>query len=177
MLIGHIPAGYLAATPVLDRLGLTPRRRRTLLIVALVASVAPDLDVLAFYATGGQVHHHAFPTHWPLAWLAVTGLGLAVAAVRRSRWVALLALTVGAAAFLHLSLDSIAGAVRWGAPFSSHETTLVEVPARYAHWIVSMVLHWTFGVELLIAAVAWRRRAGPGNPTSGPGRVPRPPPR
>ena len=80
MLIGHIPAGYLAATPVLDRLGLTPRRRRTLLTVALVASVAPDLDVLAFYATGGQVHHHAFLTHWPLAWLAVTGLGLAVAA-------------------------------------------------------------------------------------------------
>ena len=56
--------------------------------------------------------------------------------------------------------------MRWGAPFSDHETTLVEVPARYAHWIVSMVLHWTFGVELLIAAVAgavaWRRRAGAG---------------
>ena len=41
-----------------------------------------DGDVLAFYATGGQVHHHAFPTHWPLTWLAVTGAGLAVAAVR-----------------------------------------------------------------------------------------------
>ena len=162
MLIGHLPTGYLAATAALDRLNLTPGRRRTLLTTALVASVAPDADVIAFYATGGQVHHHAYPTHWPLFWAVVVAVGLAVAAVRRSRWLALATATVGAAVLLHLSLDSIAGAVRWGAPFTTTETTLVDVPARYDGWVWSMVLHWTFAVELALTAVAggvwgWRR--------------------
>ena len=60
-------------------------------------------------------------------------------------------------------LDSVAGSVRWLAPFSDRETTLVEVPATHALWIVSFVTHWTFAVEigLVVAAVvvwALRRR-------------------
>ena len=160
MLIGHLPAGYLAGTAALDRLGVPPHQRRALLAAALAASVAPDLDVVAFYAVGGDVHHHAYPTHWPLTWAALTSLGLTVAAGRGSRFLALASLFVGGAALLHLSLDSVAGAVRWGAPFSDHETTLVEVPARRGHWVASMVLHWTFAAELGLAAVAlaaWRR--------------------
>ena len=169
MLVGHLPAGYLAATAALDRLeasGQLPTNsasgagpRRSLLAVALAASVAPDLDVLAFYAQGGAVHHHAYPTHWPLAWAGAGALGLAVAAVRRSRLVALAVLFAVGAALLHLALDSVAGAVRWGAPFSDRATTLVEVPARRGHWVASMVLHWTFAAELALAAAAvwWRR--------------------
>ena len=66
---------------------------------------------------------------------------------------------------LHLVLDSIAGSVRWLAPFSQHETTLVTIPPGPHGWIRSFVTHWTFGVELAIclaAAVVWfsaRRRA------------------
>ena len=136
-------------------------QRRALLATALVASVAPDLDVIAFYTVGGDVHHHAYPPHWPLAWAALTAVGLAVAALRKSRFLMLASLFVGGAALLHLSLDSIAGAVRWAAPFSTHETTWVDVPAARSHWIWSMVLHWTFAVELTVTAVAgavWRRR-------------------
>ena len=163
MLIGHLPAGYLAATAALDRLAVPARQRRALLATALVVSVAPDLDVIAFYAAGGGEHHHAYPPHWPLAWAALTAAGLGAAAVRRSRFLAVATLFLGGAALLHLSLDSIAGAVRWAAPFSAQETTLVDVPARHSHWIRSMVLHWTFAVELALTAVAgavwWRRRA------------------
>ncbi len=162
MLIGHLPAGYLAATAALDRLAVPARQRRALLATALVASVAPDLDVIAFYTVGGDVHHHAYPPHWPLTWAALTVAGLALAALRRSRFLMMASLFVGGAALLHLSLDSIAGAVRWAAPFSAHETTLVDVPARRLHWIWSMVLHWTFAVELTLTAIAsavwWRRR-------------------
>ena len=162
MLIGHLPAGYLAGTAALDRLAVPARQRRALWTALLVASVAPDLDVLAFYTVGGDVHHHAYPTHWPLAWAGITGLGLVAGTLARNRFVVLLSIAAGAAALLHLSLDSIAGAVRWGAPFSTHETTLVRVPAVRSHWIWSMVLHWTFAVEVTLAAVAawvWRRRA------------------
>lgn len=161
MLIGHIPAGYLAGTAALDRLALPLRQRRALLAATLITSVAPDLDVIAFYTVGGDVHHHAYPPHWPLVWAGVVGLGLVAGTLGRSRFIQLLSLFVGAAALLHLSLDSIAGAVRWGAPFSTHETTLIDVPASRSHWIWSMLLHWTFAVELSLWAVAawvWRRR-------------------
>lgn len=164
MLIGHIPAGYLAGTAALDRLAVPFVQRRALPAATLVASVAPDLDVIAFYTVGGDVHHHAYPTHWPLVWAGVAGLGLVAGALGRSRFVLLLSLFVGGAALLHLSLDSIAGAVRWAAPVSMHETTLVDVPATRSHWLWSMVLHWTFGIELTLTAVAaavWRRRRAP----------------
>jgi hypothetical protein len=175
VIIGHLPAGYLAATAALDRLGSTESQRRVLLTVALVASVAPDIDLVAFYATGGHVHHHAYPTHWPLAWLAATALGLA--ATWRRPAIALGVAFAGAAGLLHLALDSIAGAVRWGAPFSDGVATLVDVPARHASWVTSMVLHWTFGAEIVLAIVAgvvlWRRRTARRRP-SPPGS---PPPR
>ena len=127
----------------------------------MVTSVAPDLDLLYFYATGGKVHHHALPTHWPLLWLAVSAAGLLIAAVAKSRALALGTGFVGGAGLLHLTLDSIAGAVRWGAPFSERAVTLVDVPARHGWWVWSMTGHWTFGVEVALTlaalAIAWHR--------------------
>ncbi|MEM1057516.1 MAG: metal-dependent hydrolase [Bacteroidota bacterium] len=161
MIIGHLPAGYLAATAAVDRFPVTDRRR--LLGAALAASVAPDLDLLYFYTLGGDIHHHAFPTHWPLLWLAMGGIGLAVAAVIRSRAVALSVAFATGAALLHIALDSIAGEVRWGAPFSDASTTLVEIPVRFDWWVWNMLLHWTFAVEAAITVAAlvvlWHRRA------------------
>ncbi|MEM6784632.1 MAG: metal-dependent hydrolase [Bacteroidota bacterium] len=162
MIIGHLPAGYLAATVGLDRANVAPAERRWLLGAALAGSVAPDLDILAFYTVGGDVHHHAYPTHWPMLWLAVTVVSAGIALLVRRPLGVRLAFTFGAATLLHLALDSIAGAVQWGAPFSDRALTLVEVPARFESWVTSMVLHWTFAVEvaLWIAAgfVFLRRR-------------------
>lgn len=146
MLIGHPPTGNLASTAVLDRLGVGNRLRQSLLVTGLVASVAPDLDLLYFYGVDHSVHHHSFPTHWPLLWLAVAASVLFVAAIRRSRVLALGSGFVGVGALLHLALDSVAGSVRWLAPWSDLETTLIGVPAQYSSWILSFVTHWTFGV-------------------------------
>ncbi len=162
MLIGHLPAGYLIYGHVLRR--CRPAERRRLLTAALAGSVLPDIDLLYFYATGGQAHHHSFATHWPSFWLALTAAGLLAAALRKSRPAARWVAVAGSAAVLHLGLDSIAGAVRWLAPFSERSVTLVTVPETHASWIVSFVTHWTFGVEvaLLAAAVAvwgWRSTA------------------
>lgn len=161
MLIGHLPAGYLSATPLLDRLGVPERQRRMLLGAALAGSVVPDLDLLYFYTLGGDVHHHALVPHWPLFWIVLTAVGLAAASLWKSRFLALGASFAGGAALLHLALDSIAGAVRWGAPFSTIETTLVEVPARHGWWVLSMATHWTFAVEVALtmtAFIVWKLR-------------------
>jgi len=162
MLIGHLPAGYLAATTTLRR--ASPARRRALMTAALIGSVLPDLDLLYFYGVDSSVHHHVFPTHWPLAWLAgILASSLVIASTGKKEW-GQVGLAVSCAALLHCVLDSIAGSVRWLAPFSNHETTLVTVPATHDSWILSFVSHWTFGVELALvglAAVVWgiRRRA------------------
>ena len=163
MLIGHLPAGYLASRRPLRRVGMPERARLT--AITLVASVAPDLDLLYFYGVDRSVHHHALFLHWPSFWLAfavafgVLGLGSG-----RPFWGAAAGFG-GGAALLHLALDSVAGSVRWLAPFSDHETTLVTIPPGPHGWIWSFVTHWTFGVELAIClAAGWvwstaRRRA------------------
>lgn len=161
MLIGHLPAGYLASTAALDAVGLDGLVRRRLLTAGLVASVAPDLDLLYFYGVDSGVHHHAFPTHWPVVWVGVALVGLAVAAASGRRAWGLGGLMVGAGGLLHLALDSVAGEVRWLAPASDWSLTLVTVPARFDSWVLSFLTHWTFGVELVLVAlavgVAWRR--------------------
>ena len=159
MLIGHLPAGYLAATAALRN--TSPAERTSLMAATLVGSVLPDLDLLYFYGVDSSVHHHALPPHWPLLWVAV-GIASSSLLARTDcgRW-GRIGLAVSAAALLHCGLDSIAGSVRWLAPFSDHETTLVTIPATHDSWIVSFITHWTFGVELALvalAAVVWRIR-------------------
>ena len=163
MLIGHLPAGYLASRRLLRSVGMPERARLT--AVALVASVAPDLDLLYFYGVDRSVHHHALFPHWPSFWLALTvAVGGAGLALGRPFWGAV-ARVGGGAALLHLALDPVAGSVRWLAPFSDHETTLVTIAPGPHGWIWSFVTHWTFGIELAIClAAGWvwftaRRRA------------------
>ena len=163
MLIGHLPAGYLTLRLPLRAFDGTERRRLTW--IALGASVAPDLDLLYFYGVDSSVHHHALFLHWPSFWLTVTVIVGGVGLVSNRRlWTAAAGIG-GSAALLHLVLDSIAGSVRWLAPFSDLETTLVVIPPGPQGWIWSFVTHWTFGVEIAIcvaAGIVWlraRRRA------------------
>ena len=164
MLLGHLPAGYLASTAALARLGVGAVARRRLMAAALVASVAPDLDLLFFYGVDRGVHHHAFVTHWPVLWVGLAASGALLGAVLGRRLWVLGALVVGAGGLLHLALDSIAGEVRWLAPWSVASVTLAEVPPRFDSWILSFVAHWTFGVELALVAfglIVWRRKRAP----------------
>jgi inner membrane protein len=54
------------------------------------------------------------------------------------------------------------GAVVWGWAGFGFSGPLVVVPATQDHWILSFLVHWTFGVELVLTAIAlivlWRRR-------------------
>lgn len=81
MFIAHLPAGYLVAR----HLANGHERRKWLIIAGLCASILPDLDLLWFYLIDNrQTAHHAYVFHWPLFWIFLACLGLAVA--RLANW-------------------------------------------------------------------------------------------
>jgi len=164
MFIGHLPAGYLATTLLLDRAAVPAPARRRLLVVGLIASVLPDLDLLWFYTLGQRRQvHHAYLPHLPLAcavFFATAALLPWIARARREAWIPWTIAAVNV--FLHLLLDTTAGGIRWLWPFSDAEFALGHVPARHDPWVLNFVLHWTFALEILLVAAVlallWRRR-------------------
>lgn len=128
---------------------------------ALVGSVLPDFDMIYFLLTGGKIHHHDYISHWPLFWLALAAVVLPSVGRLAPRWIPTAAILFSAV-MLHMVMDTIAAPMLWLAPFDWSRFELTTVPATYSNWVVSFMLHWTFGLELLICAtalvVALRRR-------------------
>lgn len=151
MLIAHLPSGYLVGA-LAER--FAPPGAPVVMAAALVGSVAPDIDMIWFHLVDSRTHHHALPTHWPLAWAAAGALALVVARVAAPRWLPAVA-AFFAAVMLHMVLDTVAAPTRWLAPFSAREFELFRVPETHGHWIASFVLHWTFLIELAIGLAAF----------------------
>jgi len=152
VIVGHLPAGYLAAC-ALER---PFDNDRVVFWSVLAGSVAPDLDMFRFvFVDGGQVHHHTYLTHDPTLWIGVLALGF----VLTSR----VLIGIGIGGVLHMLLDTVVGAISWGYGRLSFAGPLVNVPATQEHWVLSFVLHWTFAIELTLCAaavyVALKRRA------------------
>lgn len=142
MFVAHLPAGWLFARTLRNRAA-----RRAL----LVGAIAPDLDLVWWWLVDhGAVHHHRYLTHLPAVW-ALAALGCALLLRGGARRVAL-ALCAGV--LLHIALDSVAGDVAWLWPFDHRLFSLVTVPPTGGHWVWSFVGHWSFGIELVIVAVA-----------------------
>jgi inner membrane protein len=166
MFIGHVPAGYLATTFVLDRVRAPSTDRRRLLLIGLAASVLPDVDLLYFYLVDHRRHvHHTYLPHLPGFWLLVLAAwtaGLILSRSNRVRWLALG--VAGLNVFLHLVLDTLAGGIEWAWPFSRTAFVVATVPRHYEPWYLNFVLHWTFWCEvaLVVAALVmlFRRRSG-----------------
>ncbi|MBM1816577.1 metal-dependent hydrolase [Pseudosulfitobacter pseudonitzschiae] len=145
MFVAHLPAAYLAVRAI------RPDASRTVMAAILAGSVLPDLDLLWFYLVDArQHHHHDYLTHKPLVWALLALAGWARGSA--------IAVGVAAGALLHMMLDSIAGQITWGWPFTTLAATLVVVPATRDWWLASFLLHWTIAVELMIctaASVVW----------------------
>jgi inner membrane protein len=161
--LAHIPAGYLLTKRIEAR-----QQGSGLMPLGLAASVLPDLDLVRFYVFDHRrVLHHEYWTHIPFWWATIAAawlLGLAV--VRRRTPGAASAVFFGNV-FLHLVLDTFVGGVAWLAPFSRHAFALVSVPTGHRWWVWNFVLHWTFTVELLLAAWAAFEAARPGDVRPG----------
>lgn len=150
MFIGHLPAGYLTAK-------LSQRAGAGLPFTAiLVGSIIPDIDMIYFYLFDGQsTHHHDYVTHRPILWGSILMIGL----IFSQRW----ASGIGVGGILHMLMDTIVGKITWLWPISDYSAPLIIVPATQSHWVLSFLVHWTFGVEILLCIVAfyvWFRSSG-----------------
>lgn len=150
MFIAHLPAGY-----ILTKVMPPKKKSAALWATGLFFAIAPDLDLVYFYLfSARKIPHHAYISHWPILWLALAGAVFILSLLLHKRsWRPFIAIGL-ANVLLHLVLDSIAAEIYWLAPFSGMYVNLVEVPARYAWWVYSFILHWTFGIELLICLAA-----------------------
>ncbi len=160
MFLAHLPAGYLLsrgllALPGAARLPLTQQRQ--LLATGLFASILPDLDALYFYlGTDHSISHRAFPSHWPALWLALFLFAALLAYSLRQRGWLPYNLFVFANVQLHFVLDTVAGPIRWLAPFDHTHFVWMHVPRQPGWWVWSYFTHVSMLFEILIiAAAAW----------------------
>lgn len=64
---------------------------------------------------------------------------------------------------MHLILDTLVGGILWLWPVDNRSVSLAVVPALYDHWIMSVVFHWSFLIEITITILAtglWLHDAG-----------------
>lgn len=149
MIIGHAPAGYIAATLLHDKLFANLVSAKAFIIAGMLGAVAPDLDMLYFHLIDQrQQHHHTYFSHWPALWLGLLLLSLVLLRLHRSKQSATLAIAFCSMGLLHMLLDSIVGDIWWFAPLLDQPYALFNVPARYTPWWLNFILHWSFALEL-----------------------------
>ena len=154
MFIAHLPAGYLL-TRMLQRKMHTTKY----LLVGLIASVFPDLDLLYFYFIDHrQTLHHEYWTHLPFVWLSLWLVLILITLVWKKKEWFMLTMIIFSNIILHLILDTFVGGIAWLYPLSHTPLFLVTIPARYSFWVENFIFSWTFLVEILItiAAVIYR---------------------
>lgn len=141
MIVGHLPAGYLAACG-LEKAGAS----RLAFAGLLLGSILPDIDLFWFFLIDSSYHHHTLIMHRPILWMTVLIAGLAV---RRPFLSGL-----GAGGLLHMILDSFAGAIAWLWPLTEASHPMIIVQPTHSHWLLSFMAHWFFLVELMILVLA-----------------------
>jgi inner membrane protein len=155
MFFAHSAAGYLLTKPLVHRLTSDSRQMKQLLVLGMIGSVFPDLDLLYFYLIDQQQHaHHTYWTHLPYFWLVLFALAMSVAAIFNARTIAYSVVIFTLNVCLHLFLDTFCGGIRWFYPFEPTKVVFFEVPARFDWWVMNFILHWSFVVELLIMVAA-----------------------
>jgi hypothetical protein len=158
MIIGHIPAGYIFSKLAYGRFSNSIGSYRTFLWWGILGAITPDLDLLWFYfADHGHIHHHEYFTHYPITWLALIILSSAFCSwkpKRRTSGCYMLAFSISG--LFHLILDTIGGDIWWLAPLVDHPYSLATIVPRFRTWQLNFVFHWSFILELTLAAWAVR---------------------
>lgn len=159
MFIAHMPAGYIYTGKLLQSMGCTENDPNyfKFIVLGLVASIFPDIDLLYFYFIDNRQHiHHSYWTHIPIFWVAMLLLSVTVARILKNKILMTASIVFTTNAFLHTVLDTMIGGIMWLYPLSNEYITVFSVSPRYRWWIWNFLLHWTFIFEFLI--VAWAGR-------------------
>jgi len=155
MFVAHLSSGYIVSKLLLNKRNISNADYTALLIVGIVASIVPDLDLLYFYFIDNRQHaHHSYWTHMPFFWLLIYSVVVIVAVVSNSRRSFLFGTLFTASVLMHLVLDTLAGGIFWLYPYSNESYVLFTIPATYDWWVWNFILHWSFGFELLIIAIS-----------------------
>lgn len=149
MITAHAPSGHLLYK-------LWPSHKAPPLAACVIGAVLPDFDLIwFFFIDNGAIHHHRYWIHAPGFWLICLLIFLPILSRVAPSW-RLVGYAIFAGWFLHLCLDSIVGSIMWAWPISDHFFQITTVPARYDHYLLSFMLHWSFLVEIAIwASAAW----------------------
>ena len=156
MIIGHLPAGYLIAKGLADRMIANARALPAFVCAGLLGSVFPDLDLFYFYwIDHRQHHHHTYWTHYPIVWLSLALASAVWVRARKGSLPAALSLIFALNGCAHMVLDSIVGHIWWLAPFVDQSFSAFTIARTHEPWWLNFVLHWSFVLEtvLLTAAV------------------------
>ncbi len=148
MILAHLPAGYIASKLLHKRLAASGVAWKPFLWAGLLGAVAPDLDML-YYLIDASRHHHAFFTHFPAFWgglLLAAGVWYRLA---RDKRLAVLAVIFALNGVIHLCLDSVAGSIRWLAPFDFQPFAMTTVPRLSGSRRLDYLMHWSSWVELI----------------------------
>lgn len=161
MIIGHLPAGYIASTLLFSRFEVPGLVRKAFLAAGMLGAIAPDLDMFYFYFLDHRAHsHHSYVTHFPIVWLTLLGLSSLWHRRSADRARPALAVIFTLNGFIHMFLDYIGSNIHWLAPFINQPFSLFTVAAVYEPWWLNFILHRSFGLELAIVLWAfwlWRR--------------------
>lgn len=165
MIIAHAPSGYVMAVSLIRRICNGSVSAKAIIAVGIAGAFAPDLDMLYFHLIDNrQTHHHKYPTHWPIIWLALVATSALWFRLLPQSKAAVLSLMFCMGGVLHVLLDSFVGDVWWFAPFIDQPYAMFTVPARFNPWWLSFILHWSFLVEIAIcvwALLLYRRGSRP----------------
>ncbi len=144
MFIGHIPAGYILTKMVQKNM-----RTTKYLLVGLVASILPDIDMFYFYLIDNKQNlHHSYWIHIPFYWFIIGAVTfLAIWLINKKEYY-VAAIIFFSNIFLHLLLDTIVGKIEWLYPFTDQAFYWFEVPSVYAFWVYNFIFHWTFLLEV-----------------------------
>jgi LexA-binding, inner membrane-associated putative hydrolase len=164
MFIGHLPAGFITAKLLFLRFEASSVSYKNFLVWGMLGAIAPDIDLLYFYLIDHRQHlHHSYFTHFPLSWFSLLILSTAWFYFAMPRKNAALAIIFSLGGFIHLFLDTTVGGIQWFAPFVNKPFSLATVPAIYKPWWLNFLLHWSFGIEIMVVCWAiylWRTNIG-----------------
>lgn len=144
MLIGHLPAGYIASH-------FYTKRVKSLICGywLMLGSIFPDFDLLYFYTIDNRQHlHHTYLPHLPITWVGIFLILMVFKYFKITPKFTKYAIAFLVGASLHVLLDSHVGGMSWLHPFDKTHFYMIHVPNIYPYTVLNFVLHWTFLAEV-----------------------------
>ncbi len=168
LLPGHIAFGYLASKAALHSIDLPAHEADIALLIGVISSVAPDLDLLYFFLRKRSLKlqddssHRTLLSHAPLLWLASA---IALALFGQSEFWIAVGLAIWAGSWSHFAGDSIEYGIMWLWPFSKRQFSLRKIseagpsekslPRFYWRYFCDIYArNWTFWMEVTIICLA-----------------------